>query len=335
MQLLARVGTLTLVVVASLVPAAVGGQEPDLKRRDGAPALAGEPRGAPQDDVVKLGTDLVVLDVSVVDRSNQPVYDIAKNRFRVFEDDVEQQVEFFSKEEAPVSLALAVDTSGTMRTKLDEVVVSAISLVRANRPADETAVIQFKDRVELLEELTTDERDVEDALGDLVSSGPTALLDAILLSAEYVQKEGRHRRRALLVVTDGLEHGSYYTSEHVIDRLRELDVRLYLIGFTQDLSQTGGLFRKAPRDKAEELLRRLADETGGRAFFPKDLSELGTISNQIAVDLRTVYAIGYYPTNNRRDGAFRRVSVKIAPAGDKQDRKLVARTRSGYYAGKP
>jgi Ca-activated chloride channel family protein len=285
------------------------------------------------DDVV-LDTELVTLDVSVVDKGNRPVFDIGEERFQIAEDGAPQKIAFFSKEKAAVSLAIAVDTSGSMRSKLDSVVQATSNLVRASAPNDETAVIQFKDQVELVEEFTTDIGDVEDALNDLVSSGQTSLLDALMLAADYSQKDGRNRRKALVVVTDGLEKGSFYSLDEVTDHLRKLDVRLYLIGFTTDLNDSAGLFKKSQKEKAEALLHKLAEDTGGRAFFPSDESQLGPVIDQIALDLRTVYAIGYYPTNTKKDGTFRKVSVTVLGPDRKADSKLSARTRAGYMAAK-
>jgi Ca-activated chloride channel family protein len=293
------------------------------------------PTGPPQDgDQIRLGTELVTLDVSVVDRANRPIYDIGKERFAVLEDGVPQQIEFFSKELAPVSLGLAIDTSGSMRSKLESVIQSVTNLVQGNRPLDETAVIQFKDTVELIEEFTADTGDIKDALDGLISNGQTSLLDAIILAGDYVEKEGRHRRKALIIVTDGLEKGSFYSFEDLVDHAREQDVRLYLIGFTQDLDSQRGLFKKSTKTKAEQLLNKIATETGGRSFFPKDVSELAGITEQIALDLRTVYAIGYYPTIQKHDGTYRKVDVRVSNPEGRTDEKLVARTRAGYVSEK-
>jgi Ca-activated chloride channel family protein len=114
-----------------------------------------------------------------------------------------------------------------------------------------------------------------------------------------------------------------------VDHLREIDVQVYLIGFTNDLDRDSAIFKKSPKDKAEGLLAKLADETGGKAFFPKELSEVHTIAQAISSDLRTQYAIGYYPTNSKKDGSFRAVKVQV-----NSTRRLVARTRPGYTAPK-
>lgn len=322
LQLLFSLGTLAILLSAASATTAGG---PQKRPADAPPA---------QDGDIRLGTELVMLDVSVVDRANRPIFDIGKERFTVFEDGVPQQVDFFSKELAPVSLGLAVDTSGSMRTKLDSVIQSVTNLVQGSRPQDETAVIQFKDTVELIEEFTADTNDVKDALEGLISNGQTSLFDAIILAGDYVNKEARHRRKALVVVTDGLEKGSFYSFDELVSHAREQDVRLYFIGFTQDLDSSRGLFKKSTKTKAEQLLNKIATETGGRTFFPKDVSELDGITEQIAQDLRTVYAIGYYPANQKRDGTYRKVDVRMVAADGRPDDKLSARTRAGYTAAK-
>jgi Ca-activated chloride channel family protein len=318
-------------IAAALAAPGLAGQR-DLQRRN--PPAAEKEAQDPDDGTVKLDAELVMLDVSVVDRANRPVFDLGKQRFQILEDGAPQSIDFFSRELAPVSLGVAIDTSGSMRSKLDGVVQAATNLVHSDKATDEAAVIQFKDQVELIEEFTSDSQDVEDALGDLIANGQTSLLDAIMLSCDYVQKEGRHRRKALVVVSDGLEKGSYYSLEQVVDHVRKLDVRLYLIGFTADLEDSAGIFKRSQKSKAEELLAKLAEETGGRAFFPKETGDLAPITDQIAQDLRTVYAIGYYPTNTKKDGTYRKVDVKMLGPDQKPDAKLAARTRAGYVADK-
>ncbi|HWN98436.1 MAG TPA: VWA domain-containing protein, partial [Blastocatellia bacterium] len=140
--------------------------------------------------------------------------------------------------------------------------------------------------------------------------------------------DGKNRRKAVILVTDGLDKDSYYKFNEVVDHLRETDVQIYLIGFTSDLDRESAIFKKSPKDKAETLLAKLADETGGKAFFPKELSEVHSIAQAISNDLRTQYAIGYYPTNSKKDGTFRSVKVQVSSG----TRRLAARTRNGYTA---
>jgi Ca-activated chloride channel family protein len=284
----------------------------------------------PQDDqsIVKLGTELVLLDVTVVDQSNKPVMDLKQENFQVVEEKQPQTIAFFSKDQVPVSLVFAIDTSGSMRPKLDTVIKASVNLVKESRKDDEMAVIEFKDQPELLEEFTSDTADVIDTLQSLVASRQTAMLDALYVGADYASKEGKNRRKAIIIVTDGLDKDSYYKFNEVVDHLREADVQVYLIGFTSDLDGDGGLFRKSDKNKAEGLLKKLADDTGGRAFFPRELSETHSIAQQISTDLRTQYSIGYYPTNTKKDGAFHPIRVAVT-AGD---RHIVARTRNGRTA---
>ncbi|HMG35207.1 MAG TPA: VWA domain-containing protein [Blastocatellia bacterium] len=299
--------------------------KPKLQRSDKP-----KPEEEPVDDqsVIHLGRDLVNLDVTVVDQANKPVMDLVEGNFSVTEDKVPQKIVFFSKEQVPVSLVFTIDTSGSMRPKLDTVIKASVNLVKASKQGDELAVIEFKDQPELLEEFTSDTADVIDTLQGLVASRQTAMLDALYLAADYASKEGKNRRKAVILVTDGLDKDSYYKFSEVVDHLRETDALIYLIGFTGDLDKESGLFKKSEKGKAEALLTKLAEETGGKAFYPKELAEVHTIADAISTDLRTQYSIGYYPTNSNKDGTYRAIRVQVT-AGN---RRLVARNRNGRTA---
>lgn len=312
----------------SLLPsrAIVSAQE---KQQEKKPPATQDQKDKDDVDIV-LRSDLVLLDVAVVDTgTNTAVMTLAQNDFQVFEDKIPQKIEYFGKDQVPVSMVFTIDTSGSMRVKLDTVIKAAKNLVKDARADDQMAIIEFKDTPELLQEFTSDKRDIEDTLDGLVARSQTAMLDAVYLAADYVRKEGKNRRKALLVVSDGLDKENYYKFEEVVKQLQESDVQIYLIGFTQDLDGDSGLFKKSQKSKAEGLLSKLATETGGRAFFPRELSEVHQIGQQISSDLRTQYVIGYYPTNDKRDGSFRSVRVQVNSPTNK---RLVARTRSGYYA---
>jgi Ca-activated chloride channel family protein len=296
------------------------------------PATPDDPAQDKDQPPLRIGTDLVTLDVTVIDAGggNKPVMDLKQEQFQVFEDKTAQEIRFFSREQVPVSVVFTIDTSGSMKAKLDTVIKASINLVKEGRAADEMSVIEFKETPELLSEFTEDVHEITDTLQNLTGSGRTAMLDALYLAADYAHKEAKNRRRAVVLVTDGLDRNSYYKFEEIIDRLRETDVQIYLIGFTNDLSSDGAwVFKKSDKDKAEGLLNRIATETGGRAFFPKELSEVHTIAQQISTDLRTQYSIGYYPSNANRDGTFRAIRVNVTGGGN---RRLVARTRTGYTA---
>ena len=331
-------GTMLIVLVGlSITPSsavwAVGRQQDKpAPQKPVKPGATDEPPAQEKDEPrVKLTTDLVMLDVTVTDAIvNKQVLDLKQDQFQIFEDKLPQKIEVFSKDQIPVSVVFAIDTSGSMKVKLDTVIKASINLVKEARRGDETAVLEFKEETELLSEFTEDTREITDTLLELTARGRTALLDAIYLAADYAHSEAKNRRRAVVLVTDGMDKNSYYKFEQVVDRLRETDVQLYLIGFTKDLENDGAwVFNKSEKGTAEGLLSRLAAETGGRAFFPKELAEVQTIAQQISSDLRTQYSIGYYPVNSKRDGTFRAIRVQVNASGT---RKLVAHTRPGYTA---
>jgi Ca-activated chloride channel homolog len=277
---------------------------------------------------IKIPTEMVQLDVKVTDQNGRSIPGLTKNDFVVYEDKVSQSIESVSSEEAPVSMGLVIDTSGSMRPKIVTVSDAARSLIRRMRPHDEAFLAQFKTEAELVQEFTSDRRELEDALGHLSVNGGTALLDAIIATADHAQEKGKRRRKALVVITDGVEKNSSAKEKEVMETMKEDEVQVYLVGFVDD-EQSGGFFGGSPARKAKELLIRLAEDSGGRAFFPTDVSETPAIAEQIAKDLRAQYVISYYPNNDRRDGVFHTVRV-VVNHGD--NRKLIARTRQGYYA---
>jgi Ca-activated chloride channel homolog len=284
----------------------------------------------PQDiggETIKIPTEMVQLDVKVTDQSGRSIPGLTKNDFVVYEDKVSQSIESVSSEEAPVSMGLVIDTSGSMRPKIVTVSDAARGLIRQMRPHDEAFLAQFKTEAELVKEFTSDRRELEDALGHLSVNGGTALLDAIIATADHAQEKGKRRRKALVVITDGVEKNSSAKEKEVMETMKEDEVQVYLVGFV-DEDESFRLFG-SPAKKAKELLIRLAEDSGGRAFFPTDVRETPAIAEQIAKDLRAQYVISYYPNNDRRDGVFHTVRV-VVNHGD--NRKLIARTRQGYYA---
>ncbi|MBO0800941.1 MAG: VWA domain-containing protein, partial [Blastocatellia bacterium] len=306
------------------------------KDRKGAMRQGAQAEGQSNDpdSTIKLDTDLVNLDVTVVDQNNQPVFDMKKEDFSVFEDKVKQNIDSVSREEIPLSFGIVVDTSGSMRAKLQTVTDAADDLIKQMKEADEAFISQFKAEPELVQDFTSDKRELEEALGELFTSGGTALLDAIIATADYAQEKAntrdvQRRRRALIVITDGLEKNSTVKEKEVLEALKEDEVQVYLVGFVDEDEEGKSLFGRSTSKKAKDLLSRLAEDSGGRAFFPKELSEMKAIANQIAKDLRTQYIISYYPTNEKRDGTFRTVKVMVDQKGN---RKLIARARNGYYA---
>ena len=304
-----------------------------------SPTPAPEGEEIDPDEVVKVDTSLVNLNVRVIDRSNRPVNDVRQEDFKVFEDGVPQQIFSFTRAEVPISYGLLVDNSGSMRNQLEKVIDASRTIIDQNKTGDETFLLRFvdSDEIKLLQDFTANKDDLFDALDDMhTEAGQTAVIDAVYLGAEHVgqYKKGDalndKRRRALILVTDGEDRSSVYKQENLFDMLRENDVQIYVIGFVNELDAQGGFIRKSSKDKAVKLINKLATETGGRAFFPNSLAELPNIAQEITKDLRTQYVVSYSPTNKRRDGTFRKVNVRIEESG-KRD-KRIAITRPGYTA---
>jgi len=284
---------------------------------------------APGEDRIVLNTELVLLDVTVVDQNNMPVFNLKKEDFSVFEDRIKQTIESVSREEVPVSFGLVIDTSGSMRSKLQTVSDAAVMLIKQMRQDDEAFVASFKAEPELVQDFSADRRELEDAISELYTSGGTALLDAIIATADYAHEKGKQRRKALVIFSDGLEKNSSVKEKEVMEAIKEDEAQVYLVGFIDEDMDEKSLFGKSPAKKARDLLSRIADDSGGRAFFPKDIGEIPAIAAQIAKDLRTQYVVSYYPTNDKRDGTYRTIQVGVNNANS---RKLIARTRRGYYA---
>lgn len=306
-----------------------------------APAPSPTPAGQEidQDAVITVDTSTVPLNVRVIDRNNRPVNNVRREDFHIYEDGVPQTITYFSRQEVPISYGLVVDNSGSLRGQLNQVIDAGKTIINSNKPGDETFLVRFvsSDKIETLQDFTADQNKLMDAIDDMyIEGGQTAIIDAVMLAAERVSnyKKGNdlndRRRRALIVVTDGEDRASYYKQEDLFRQLREEDVQIYVIGFVNELESSSGFIRKSSKERAVNLLNRLATETGGRAFFPNSTAELPTIAQQITQDLRTQYVIYYDPTNKARDGAFHSIRVQIADA-DKHD-KRIAITRTGRTA---
>ena len=279
--------------------------------------------------VERIDTDLVLLDVAVIDQAGKSIMNLNKEEFAVYENKVLQPIESVDRIDVPLSLGIVIDTSGSMRTKLQVVSDSALTLVKQMKDDDEAFVAQFKAEAELLRDFTRDKRELEDGLNELFTGGGTALLDAIIATADHAQQKGRQRKKALVVITDGVEKNSSFKEKEVTKAIQEDDVQVYLVGILDESDDGGSLFGKSATKKAKDLLIRIAEDSGGRAFFPKDASEMPAVMAQVAKDLRSQYVVGYSPTNDKKDGTFRTVKVVATP---KDNRKLIVRTRQGYTA---
>lgn len=279
-----------------------------------------------------IDTQEVLLDVAVVDMTGRPIETLLQDDFTVFEDKVRQPIESVRRTVVPLSLGLVIDTSGSMRVKLPEVVAAALIMIRQMQDGDEAFLAQFKAETELVRDFTRDKHDLEEGLKELFTAGETALLDAIIATADHAQAMGKLRKKALVIITDGLDKNSSFKEREVTKAIEEDDVQVYLIGIIDDMEAATGAFGKAMEKKGRNLLLRIAEDSGGRAFFPKDAREVADVMAKISKDLRSQYVVSYSPTNEKKDGTFRAIKVVVAP---KDNRRLIVRTRQGYIARRP
>ena len=267
-------------------------------------------------------SDLVVLQVSVHDRHSKPVPNLTKDAFRVREDGVRQEVRFFVSEDQPVAIGLVVDNSTSMTPKRADVIEAAEAFVRASNPEDALFTVNFNEHVSFgLQppvEFTSDRAVLREALLTIGARGQTAMYDGIAVGLDRVN-ESPLDRRVLVVVSDGKDNRSRLSFEDVLARALRSNAAIYAVGFFDEVE--GG---------DRPALERLAETTGGLAFFPEELRDVGRVLEQISLDVRHRYTIGYSSTNPKRDGTFRKVTVTaIDPDGGHQ---LRVHARSGYVA---
>lgn len=292
-----------------------------------------------EDIITEVKTELVNLNVRVIDRNSRPVNGLPETEFKIFEDNAPQQIEFFSRSEVPTNYGLVIDNSGSLRQQLEKVIEAGKILVATNKPEDETIIIRFvsRDKITIEQPFTKNKVDLNDSLDNLyIEGGQTAIIDAVFLASEkvseYEQQRGKEdrKRRALIVVSDGEDRDSYYSEAQLFEMLRETDVQIYTIGFVSELSKDSGFISKSPQGKAKAFLQRLATETGGKAYFPSSTAELAGMAKEIASELRMQYSIGYVPSNDRKDGTFRNIKVVVNDGPGKE--KRIAITKAGRVA---
>jgi len=278
---------------------------------------------------VSVDVQLVQLPVSVLDKDGRLVNGLRKDDFEVFEDGVEQEISFFTHDDVPISVGLVIDNSASMHNKRERVNSAALSFVRESNPQDETFIVDFDDEAYLDHDFTNSINDLVAALGPIDTRGETALYDAVYLSAAHLD-EGKKDKKALLVITDGEDNASKYSREKVLSKLRESKVTVYAIGLLEENDARGPFSSKSPSKKAKDALEQFAQATGGRAYFPKSIDEIGPLCRRVAHDLRNQYTIGYTPSNEKLDGTWRRITVRVNPPGLVS--KVTVRAKEGYYA---
>ena len=269
---------------------------------------------------IRVDVDLVVLPATVQDRHGQRVSDLQQANFAVYEDRVAQRIRLFQHEDIPVTVGLVVDHSGSMHAKLAEVTAGAKAFVRSSNTDDQMFVVNFNETVSLgLPDsigFTTDALELERAIWRSQAAGETALYDAIV-SAFVRLQEGRRDKKVLVVVSDGADNTSRHNLAQVLDMAASSSVIIYTVG----------LFSPDDQDANPRVLHRLAQATGGQAFFPRELSDVVNVCERIARDIRSQYTIGYVSSNVKQDAVYRTVRVAaLAP----DHGRLFVRTRAGY-----
>jgi Ca-activated chloride channel family protein len=271
---------------------------------------------------------LVSLNVTVVDAANHYATDLVQDEFNVFEDGIKQDVTFFNKTNLPIALSVLLDTSASMENKLQTAQDAAVGFAKRLRPQDLAEVIDFDSRVAVLQNFTNNAGELEQAIRKTSAGGSTSLYNAVYIALKDLKKvvaknTDEIRRQALVLLSDGEDTSSLLPFEEVLDLAKRSETAIYTIGLrAQEGPETGTKGFK----EAEFVLKQLAQETGGRAFFPIQVSELSGIYGQISDELSSQYTIGYTSRNPRRDGAWRRIVVRVNRPS------MNARTKQGYFA---
>jgi Ca-activated chloride channel family protein len=272
--------------------------------------------------------DLVSLNVTVTEGAGKYVTDLTANDFSVFEDGVKQDVTFFNRTNLPIALALLMDTSASMETKLPTAQEAAIGFARRLRPQDVAEIIDFDSRVTVLQNFTNNAAELEQAIRKTSAGGSTSLYNAVYIALKDLKKvvaksTDEIRRQAIVVLSDGEDTSSLLPFEEVLDLAKRSETAIYAIGLR--VPDGPGSSTKGFRE-AEFVMRQFAQETGGRAFFPSQLAELAPVYGQISDELSSQYTVGYTSKNPKRDGSWRRVIVRTTRPS------TIARTKLGYFA---
>lgn len=273
-----------------------------------------------QDDVIRVETRLVVLHASVADKSGKLLTDLPRGSFKVLENNIEQKIKDFKREDIPVSLGIIIDDSGSMINKRQKVAAAALALVKASNPKDEVFIVNFNDTAYLDVPFTNSIEKLEEGLARIESRGGTAMRDAISMSIDYMKKEAKLDKKVLLVITDGDDTASSETLERLVAKCQRSEVLVYAIGLLTEEEQR--------RQKAaKRALQTLTLASGGVTFLPKDLGSVEQLALEVAHEIRNQYTITYSPSLQDLDGSFRTIKLLVTAKGNP-----TARTRTGYYA---
>jgi len=271
---------------------------------------------------IRVDTTLVLIPVAVTDSMSRFVPLLGKENFKLYEDKIEQEIQQFSSEDAPLSVGVVFDTSGSMGSKLQTSRQAVTQFMKTANPEDEFFLIQFNDRPEVVVGFTPDTEEIQNRLTFAQSKGRTALLDAIYTAMNQMRK-AHNPRKAILIISDGDDNFSHYTAGEVKNAVREADVQIYAIGMF-------GPMASRARTPGRRLLGEIAEQTGGRHVAVDNLADLPDAAAKIGIELRDQYVLGYSPKNAARDGKYRRVHVKLVKTTGLPPLKAMFRT--GYYA---
>jgi len=274
--------------------------------------------------ILKEQTEVVSVTVTVTDPYNRLVTGLDKQHFEVYEDKVKQSIEYFKDEDAPASIGIIFDVSGSMKSKLPRSRDALKAFIQTCHDDDDFFLVTFNQQASLVAEFT-DGNTLLGKLSLIEGHGQTAVYDAAYLGVEKVQ-QGRHPKRALLLISDGQDNSSRYTFNELRKILKEANVQIYCIGIVEEGGAAGGTLDL----QGQSILEEIAQVTGGKAFFPRSAAELEDATTRIALELRHQYSLGYIPTNVKRDGLWHKIKVHLNPPRGLPH--LTVRAKEGYYA---
>jgi Ca-activated chloride channel family protein len=309
------------------VSALVAGQRG--QRQNGPATPPAAPNAAPlasgDDQTISVNVDLVNIPVTVADRKGKFVTNLKKEDFKVFEDERVQSITNFSSESnLPLTIALLVDTSGSIRDKLKFEEEAAIEFFYSTlqRGKDKALLISFDSGVDLLQDFTDDPEKLANEIRKIRAGGGTSLYDAIYLAVNK-KLAGQEGRRVIILITDGDDNSSRVSLTETLEAAQKNFVTIYAIS-----TNSAAFFGSKEQERGDKTLKKFSEETGGKSFFPLKIQDLASSFVDIHDELRSQYQIGYRPSNGKMDGTFRRIKVDVA------DRRYKARARSGYYMPK-
>lgn len=279
--------------------------------------------------VLRQKTQVVTLNVAVVDRENRPVTGLRREEFVVYKNKIQQPIEYFSAVDTPVSIGIIFDASASMEAKLEKARDALKAFIQTSHPQDDFFLVAFNRQAQLIADFASGD-EVLNKMATIKADGATALYDAVYLGLEKL-KTAHHQKRALIVISDGQDNCSRFKLRDLSKNIKESDATIYAFSIAelQDAS-CGQLCQMYTRRTMEEI----TEVTGGKAFFPASLEDLEQATSQIALELRQQYSLGYVPTNPDRDGKWRKITVQVLKEKGLKTRaqRVIVRAKEGYYA---